>query len=134
MSKYGYDPGRYQNYENVADNEKFFGRLDWNISKNHRFSIRYNQVESNSPRNASTSTGSSGVAAPNLYSANRGAITAMQFSNSNYYQAANLYSGRSSSNPVISGLKSIEFLFATLTNFCASNHPSVLLFAFIVTL
>ncbi|MBY0543734.1 MAG: TonB-dependent receptor, partial [Sphingobacteriaceae bacterium] len=98
MSKYGYDPGLYQNYENVADNEKFFGRLDWNISKNHRFSIRYNQVESNSPRNASTSTGSSGVAAPNLYSANRGAITAMQFSNSNYYEAANLYSGTAELN------------------------------------
>jgi len=98
LSKYGYDPGVYQNYDNQADNEKFFTRLDWNISKNHRFSIRYNQVESNTPKNASTSTSGSGVASPNGYSANRGAITALQFSNSNYYEAANLYSATAELN------------------------------------
>jgi hypothetical protein len=45
-SKYNYDPGAYENYANDYTNEdtKFLGRIDWNISKSHKFSIRYNQV------------------------------------------------------------------------------------------
>ena len=60
-SQYGYQTGPYQGYSNTSDNEKMFARLDWNISKNHRFSVRYNQVESQSPSNLSTSTTGSGV-------------------------------------------------------------------------
>ena len=52
-------PGTYQFYENLSNNYKLFARLDWNISKNHRFSVRYNQVESKSPSFASTSTSGS---------------------------------------------------------------------------
>ena len=95
LSKYGYDPGVYEGYSNVSDNEKMFARLDWNISKNHRFSVRYNQVESQSPSPASTSVSNSGVTGVLAYNnARSGSGTAgLNFSNSNYYQAANLYSG-----------------------------------------
>ncbi|WP_025146137.1 TonB-dependent receptor domain-containing protein [Pedobacter jeongneungensis] len=91
QSKYGYATGPYQGYSNISDNEKMFARLDWNISKTQRFSVRYNQVESQSPSSLSNSTTGSGVtfAAAN----NRVANTALSFANSNYYQAANLYSG-----------------------------------------
>ncbi len=102
MGTYGYDPGTYQNYENVSDNNKLFARLDWNINKDHRFSIRYNQVESKSPSPASTSTtGSSIGTAPFTYLNQRSGTNrdaGLQFSNSNYYQAQNLYSGTAELN------------------------------------
>lgn len=90
-STYGYETGPYQGYSNISDNEKMFARLDWNISKNHRFSVRYNQVESQSPSSLSTSTTGSGITFG--ATANRASINALSFFNSNYYQAANLYSG-----------------------------------------
>lgn len=96
---YGYTTGPYQGYSNVSDNEKMFARLDWNISKNHRFSVRYNQVESKTPSSASTSTGGSpigsisGYAYANIRSSASARTAGLPFSNSNYYQAANLYSG-----------------------------------------
>ena len=100
-STYGYETGPYQNYEYLSENEKMFARLDWNISKDHRFSIRYNQVESQSPVTASTSVTGSGVAGVlgygNVRSGN--AQTAgLPFFNSGYYQAANLYSATAELN------------------------------------
>ncbi len=57
--KYSYDPGQYEGYDFLTENIKFVGRLDWNITKNHRFTARYNysntddddQVNSNSGPN-----------------------------------------------------------------------------------
>jgi outer membrane receptor protein involved in Fe transport len=98
LSKYGYDPGTYQNYESLSNNDKFFARLDWNISKNHRFSIRYNQVESKSPSFASSSVTGSAITGNLSYANNRASIYALNFSNSNYYQAANLYSATAELN------------------------------------
>jgi hypothetical protein len=95
LNKYGYETGSYQNYENVSDNNKLFARLDWNISKDHRFSIRYNQVESQSPSSASTSVTGSAVTGSLGYGNVRSGNTptaGLPFANSNYYQAANLYS------------------------------------------
>ena len=90
-STYGYDPGVYQGYDLQSNNDKLFARLDWNISKDHRFSIRYNQVESKNPSSVSNSASGSGLS-PSAAN-NRVSINALHFSNSNYYQAANLYSG-----------------------------------------
>ncbi|RZL16847.1 MAG: TonB-dependent receptor, partial [Pedobacter sp.] len=98
---YGYETGPYQNYENVSENEKMFARLDWNINKNHRFSVRYNQVESQSPSSASTSVSNSGVNGVlgynNVRSGNN-PTAGLPFFNSNYYQAANLYSATAELN------------------------------------
>jgi hypothetical protein len=101
LSNYGYQTGGYQNYENVSNNDKLFARLDWNINKNHRFSIRYNQVESQSPSPASTSVSGSAVTGVLAYGNVRSgtAQTAgLPFQNSNYYQAQNLYSATAELN------------------------------------
>jgi outer membrane receptor protein involved in Fe transport len=102
-AKYGYQTGPYQNYESVTENEKMFARLDWNIAKNHRFSIRYNQVESQSPSPASTSTSGSPIGSVTGYSysnvrSGTAPTAGLPFSNSNYYQAANLYSATAELN------------------------------------
>lgn len=92
MNKYGYDPGDYQGYSFKSSNVKIFGRIDWNINDNHKLNIRYNQVESKSPSFLSTSVSGSGL--PNYSGANnRRSTNALHFSNSNYYQENNLYSG-----------------------------------------
>lgn len=123
-TKYGYKTGSYQNYEYVGNNDKFFARLDWNISKNHRFSVRYNQVESQTPATASTSTGGSpigsvtGYAYANARSGNS-QTAGLAFANSNYYNAANLYSSTAELNSSF-GSKITNTLRATYSH---QNDP-----------
>jgi hypothetical protein len=97
QSRYGYATGPYQGYSNESFNEKMFARLDWNINKSHRFSVRYNRVESQSPSSASTSTSGSpiGTTGYQYINARSGSTlnAGLPFFNSNYYQAQNLYSG-----------------------------------------
>ncbi|WP_411273793.1 carboxypeptidase regulatory-like domain-containing protein [Daejeonella sp.] len=90
INTYGYDPGVYQGFNNKSNNYKFLARLDWNINNNHRFNIRYNQVESKSPNPTSTSTTGAGFFFPN--NGGRGSIQHLGFSNSTYFQEANQYS------------------------------------------
>ncbi|MBC7757847.1 MAG: TonB-dependent receptor [Phormidesmis sp. FL-bin-119] len=90
INTYGYDPGVYEGFSNQSNNYKFLARLDWNINKNHRFNIRYNQVESKSPFNTSGSTTGTGYNFPN--NGGRGSIQHLGFSNSIYFQDANQYS------------------------------------------
>ena len=44
---YKYDPGKFQNFDNFeSKNYKLMARLDWNINRDHRFTLRYNDVKS----------------------------------------------------------------------------------------
>ncbi|HEY1061766.1 MAG TPA: carboxypeptidase regulatory-like domain-containing protein [Daejeonella sp.] len=90
MRTYNYDPGIYQGYANESYNNKILARLDWNINKDHRFNIRYNQVESATPSFISTSTSGTGYNFPN--NGGRNNPGHLHFSNSNYTQEANQYS------------------------------------------
>lgn len=117
LNTYGYDPGVYQGYSNVSKNEKLFARLDWNINKNHRFSVRYNQVESQTPSSVSNSVSGSNVVVSTAN--NRVSNNALPFSNSNYYQAANLYSAVAELNSTF-GSKFTNTLRATYSH---QNDP-----------
>jgi len=45
INTYNYDPGKYKNFDPFQNkNTKILARVDWNISKNHKFTIRYNDV------------------------------------------------------------------------------------------
>ena len=47
INTYNYDPGAYQGFGNFAsENYKLLGKLDYNISRNHKMTVRYNFVES----------------------------------------------------------------------------------------
>lgn len=89
LSKYGYVTGPYDRYEVLSNNDKLLARLDWNISKNHHFNVRYNQVKSKTPANASSSTTGSNI----NYNNSRTTNFNMPFYYSNYNQEQNLYSG-----------------------------------------
>jgi len=44
ITDYGYDPGSYTDFPGGTDNMKILARIDWNISDNHKLSLRYNQT------------------------------------------------------------------------------------------
>lgn len=90
FNRYGYVTGPYDNYSTEIERTKILARIDWNINENHRFNIRYNQVEGGEPNPPSTSTSGTG----NSFQGGRGRtdINAMWYRNSNYFQGANFYS------------------------------------------
>ena len=88
--KYGYETGPFDNYSTEILRKKFVARLDWNINNNHKFNVRYSQVEGGEPNPPSTSVSGTGNSfAPG---AGRTDINALWFSNSQYLQGANFYS------------------------------------------
>lgn len=99
-TKYGYETGAYQGYSTEITRKKFLARLDWNISKNHRLNLRYNQVEGGEPNPPSTSR-SPFTAFTN--GAGRTDANALWYQNSNYFQGANFYSFAGELNSNFSG-------------------------------
>jgi outer membrane receptor protein involved in Fe transport len=87
---YNYDTGPFDNYNTEIIRKKFVARIDWNISKNHKFNMRYSQVEGTEPTTPSSSTTGTG----NSYSSGAGRLdnNSLWFSNSQYLQGANFYS------------------------------------------
>ena len=62
MQKYNYNPGKYKDFDNFnSKNHKLMARLDWNISDNHRFTLRYNDVKSNNDVLTNFNSGPSGL-------------------------------------------------------------------------
>jgi hypothetical protein len=60
MTKFNYNPGSYEGYKLNTYNDKFLVRLDYNINKNHKFSIRYNYLKSYKDNLPSTSNAQGG--------------------------------------------------------------------------
>jgi Carboxypeptidase regulatory-like domain len=44
--EWSFDPGTYENFDLLTSSTKFLTRLDWNINNNHKFTVRYNQMDS----------------------------------------------------------------------------------------
>ena len=55
QDKYGYNAGPFENYNQRTFSRKATAKLDWNISSNHRFSIKYNYLKSYRDVNPSNS-------------------------------------------------------------------------------
>jgi len=92
LKTYNYETGPYQGYDFVSDQVKMLARIDWNISDKHRLTARYNQVEGKTPLFMSGSSGSTGFNFSSGFG--RTDINALHFSNSNYFQENNFYSGQ----------------------------------------
>ncbi|NCD71668.1 TonB-dependent receptor [Mucilaginibacter agri] len=45
-TKYGYDPGPYENYNYLTSSDKVTAKLDWNINKNNTLSAKYFYLKS----------------------------------------------------------------------------------------
>ena len=56
-NEFGYDPGSYENTIRSLDGEKFLLKLDWNISRKHKLTLRHSYVKGRSlGPNSSTNT------------------------------------------------------------------------------
>lgn len=87
--RYNYDTGPYQGYGFEGRRNKILGRIDWNINENHRFNVRYSQVEGKDPVFVNGTS-----AAPASFSSGSGRtdINSLAYRNANYFQEANFYS------------------------------------------
>ncbi len=58
ISAYGYDPGIYKDFDPfVNKNTKILARIDWNISQDHKFTLRYNDVVGTSDQQTNNNSG-----------------------------------------------------------------------------
>ena len=91
-SKYGYDPGRYQNYSASTPDLKLIARLDWNAGANDKINIRYSLVKNkySSAPSSSINPLSSSVYNRNTYG--RTSEYALYFESSRYFQEQNFSS------------------------------------------
>ena len=59
-TKYGYDTGSYTDFPGDESNDKLLARIDWNVAKGQRVSLRYNYTKNtawNAPNGNSSDTG-----------------------------------------------------------------------------
>jgi len=76
---FGYETGFYENYDLATTGDKYLAKLDWNLSDKHRFSIRFNRLDSQSDILTSNSSSLG-------FGNRRNNRDAMAFRNSNYIQ------------------------------------------------
>lgn len=92
ISRYGYDPGRYEGYTASTPDYKLLARVDWNLNPNNTFTLSYNRITnsySTSPSNSITPFPSS------LYNRNsygRTSDCALYFESCRYLQGQNFSS------------------------------------------
>ena len=104
LTAYGYDVGSYGPQDIQTQNNKIFGKLDWNINNVHQFAIRYNFIDAfddNLSRSA------------NFF---RFGNNAYQFNNKQNVVVAELRSNFNSkfSNNLILGYSSVSYTHLTL--------------------
>jgi len=81
METYNYDPGKYKDFDPFKNiNTKILARLDWNINKDHRFTIRYNDVVGTSDQTTNSNSGPPN----NARNSSRIGSQSMAFSNAFY--------------------------------------------------
>lgn len=89
--KYGYDPGRYQNFSVKTPGWKLMARMDWTINRNHALNVRFSTTHNKYSAAASSSTNP----LSNVYDRDnygRYSYDALCFESSRYYQEQNFTS------------------------------------------
>jgi hypothetical protein len=80
-SEYNYDAGKYKDFDPFKNkNHKILARIDWNISKNHKFTLRYNEVVGTSDQQTNANSGPPN----NLRNSGRISNQSLSFSNAFY--------------------------------------------------
>jgi hypothetical protein len=65
MENYGFDPGAYENYDLESNSDKAAVKIDYNISKSHKLTLKYNYLKSHRdvPPSSSGGFGGNGASA-----------------------------------------------------------------------
>ena len=110
LSKYmadnfGYATGPYQGYDNETKSDKYLIKFDYNINQNHKLSVRYNYLNSETDVLASNSSSLG-------FGNRRSNLQALNYQNTNYIQTEKIQSvigelnsrfGNKISNQIIAG-------------------------------
>jgi hypothetical protein len=132
-STYGYETGAYDNFGNFgSENNKVLFRLDWNISKAHKLTAKYNHLISyNDVALNSTSVPNQATGGPNAWqSVARFGANAFSFENSNYGFDDIVRSGAIELNSNFSSKFSNQFI-ANYTKINATRSSPSQVFPFI---
>lgn len=112
LDKYGYDAGSYTGFPADEENTKILARLDWNITDQHRLSLRYNKTENTAWNGPNANSSDTGFRLNGTY---RVGTQSMAFSNSMYSMDNNVESWSADLNSRFSNKFSNQLLF-TYTN------------------
>jgi hypothetical protein len=129
--KYGYETGKFDNFENFkSNNHKILGKIDWNISNGHKLTFKYNELvsENDVQLNALSVPGS--VPSSIITSVARFGLRAFSFENSNYAFRDVVRSGSLELNSNFSGKFANQFI-ATLTKIKSTRTSPSAPFPFI---
>ncbi|HPM87022.1 MAG TPA: TonB-dependent receptor [Bacteroidales bacterium] len=86
---FGYETGRYEDWGGDDEmNNKMLVKLNWNISRNHKLTLRYNFSESSNVSRPSNS----GDARPSISNGRHSRTGGMSFENSQYFNSNKLHS------------------------------------------
>jgi hypothetical protein len=91
---FGYETGAYEGYNTELVGNKILAKLDWNISDNHKLSLRYTNLDSEADVLVSTSS--------SLGFGNRRGSQALSYQNSNYIQFEKIQSYIAELNSIFS--------------------------------
>ncbi len=127
ISKYNYDPGAYDNFTTGVPikNHKILGKIDWNISKAHKLTLKYSELVSSSNSLPSQSGGINGASSQSsiITYGPKFSPTAMAFGNSIYTTNDIVRSGSMELNSNFKG-KFANQLLATVTKISTTkDHP-----------
>ncbi|MFZ0281506.1 MAG: TonB-dependent receptor [Bacteroidales bacterium] len=124
--KYGYETGRYEGWGGDNEgNNKLLLKLNWNINRNHKFTIRYNYSDSKNVSRPSNS----GDARPTIVNSRHSRTGGMSFENAQYYNSNKLNSITAELNSRL-GEVSNKFLLA-YTSYKQPRASTSSLFPFI---
>ena len=87
-ARYGYDPGQFDNFssDRPITNRKLLGKIDWNISKKHRLTLKYSDFINSSASLPSQSGGINGASSSGIVTYGpKFSNSAMAFGNTVYF-------------------------------------------------
>ena len=108
-SNFGYDTGAYQSYPFETPAKRYLGKLDYNLNDRNKFSVRYLQLDSQTPVLLSNSSSLG-------FGNRRSNTTGLNFENSNYAILENIKSGVGEWNSIISSNKANQLMVGYTTN------------------
>lgn len=109
IKQWGYDPGSYEGYANGKSSTKsILARIDWNISKDHKLAVRFNNTENERPYLVNAASGARPRSPEGTFS--RVSENSMAFSKTMYNNASKVRSFAAELNSSFGSRVSNQFL------------------------
>ncbi len=126
QSKYGFNPGEYDNFPAFAStNYKILAKIDWNINSVHKLTFKFNDFKNTGDNSISPSGGINGASSQSAivtYSSSRFGTNSMGFSNINYQTIDKVRSYALELNSNYNGKFANQFITTLTKNNTSKSH------------